>query len=72
MVELLHVFPSGPGFSLVFELMVSDLSEILKYSSYPLRESQIKGYMVMLLRGLDYCHSSNIMHRDLKVCSNLI
>jgi serine/threonine protein kinase len=66
-VDLLDFFPSGPGFSLVFEMMVSDLAEILKYSPSPLTESQTKSYLVQLLRGLEYCHSCNIMHRDLKV-----
>ena len=64
---MLDVFPSGPGVSLVFEIMVSDLAEILKYSPSSLTESQTKAYLVHLLRGLDYCHSRNIMHRDLKV-----
>ncbi|TPX62741.1 hypothetical protein SpCBS45565_g06963 [Spizellomyces sp. 'palustris'] len=69
-VKLLSVHPSGPSFVLVFEYMLSDLSHILRTT--PLTSSQVKAYMLMLLRGLSYCHENNIMHRDLKPANLLI
>ena len=41
--------------------MHSDLSEVLRTNV--LTGAQVKSYMVMLLRGVAYCHDMNIMHR---------
>ncbi|KAJ2995216.1 Cyclin-dependent kinase 20 [Globomyces sp. JEL0801] len=65
-VKLREVFPSGTGFVLAFEFMLSDLAEVLKNLVTPLTEAQIKAYMLMLLKGVEYCHKNCIMHRDLK------
>ena len=37
-VKLYDVFPHGTGFVLVFEYMLSDLSEVLRNSARPLTE----------------------------------
>ena len=37
-VKLIDVFPYGTGFVLVFEYMLSDLSEVLRNSTRPLTE----------------------------------
>ena len=71
-VRLREVMPQGMSFVLVFEYMVSDLSEVIKNYEQPLIEPQVKSYMVMLLRGVAYCHQNNIMHRDLKPANLLI
>lgn len=71
-VRLREFFPSGAGFVLVFEFMLSDLSEVLRNATHPLTEAQVKAYMVMLLRGVAYCHDNAIMHRDLKPANLLI
>lgn len=68
----MSVHPSGPSFVLVFEYMLSDLSHILRTTPVPLSSSQVKAYMLMLLKGLSYCHENNIMHRDLKPANLLI
>jgi cell cycle related kinase len=70
-VKLRQVFPAGTGVVLVFEFMLSDLAEVLKSSAFPLSECQIKAYMVMLLKGIEFCHKNHIMHRDLKPASML-
>lgn len=57
------MFPHGIGFVLVFEYMLSDLSEVIRNSQRPLTESQVKGYMMMLLKGVAFCHENSIMHR---------
>ncbi|KAJ3313938.1 Cyclin-dependent kinase 20 [Boothiomyces sp. JEL0838] len=71
-VLLREVFPSGTGFVLAFEYMLSDLAEVLKNGVAPLTEPQIKTYMLMILKGIAYCHSNKIMHRDLKPANLLI
>ncbi|XP_058789815.1 cyclin-dependent kinase 20-like [Phymastichus coffea] len=71
-VELLDAFPTGLDFVMVFEFMPSGLWELLKDYDKPLKDSQIKTYMKMLLEGVAYMHSNNIMHRDLKPANLLI
>ncbi|XP_071960531.1 cyclin-dependent kinase 20-like [Antedon mediterranea] len=71
-VKLREVFPHGTGFVLVFEYMLSDLSEVVRNSEEPLTEAQVKSYMLMLLKGVAYCHDNSIMHRDLKPANLLI
>ncbi|KAL9245891.1 hypothetical protein vseg_019490 [Gypsophila vaccaria] len=50
---------------LVSELMDTDLHSIIQ-SSQLLTRDHIKYFMFQLLRGLNYLHSANILHRDLK------
>ena len=71
-VRLLDVFAQGLGFVLVFEFMISDLSEMIQNIDDPLKENQVKRYMQMLLHGVAYLHSQSIMHRDLKPANLLI
>ena len=51
-----QVFPHGTGFVLVFDYMLSDLSEVVRDAERPLTEAQIKSYVLMLLKGVAYCH----------------
>jgi cell cycle related kinase len=62
-VKLRDVFPHGTGFVLVFDYMLSDLSEIIRDSERPLTEGQVKSYMLMLLKGVMFMHENSIMHR---------
>ena len=62
-VKLREVFPHGSSLVLVFEYMLSDLSEVIRNSDRPITEAQIKSYMLMLLKGVAFCHENNIMHR---------
>ena len=48
---------------LEFEYMLSDLSEVIRNTDKPLAEGQVKSYMLMLLKGVAFCHENNIMHR---------
>uniref|UniRef100_A0A3P9JDA6 Cyclin-dependent kinase 20 n=1 Tax=Oryzias latipes TaxID=8090 RepID=A0A3P9JDA6_ORYLA len=71
-VKLKDVFPHGTGFVLVFNFMLSDLSEVIRNHQRHLTPAQVKGYMVMLLKGVAFLHQNNIMHRDLKPANLLI
>ncbi len=72
MVRLYDIFPQGLGFVLVFEFMVTDLSEVIADADSPIMPAQAKAYMQMLLKGMAYLHRSGIMHRDLKPANLLI
>ncbi|PAA73016.1 hypothetical protein BOX15_Mlig023521g1 [Macrostomum lignano] len=71
-VRLRDVFSHGAGFVLAFDFMSSDLAEVIRNCDKPLAESQVKSYMVMLLKGVHFLHSNQIMHRDLKPANLLI
>lgn len=72
-VKLKDVFPHGTGFVLVFDFMLSDLSEVIRNSQRPLTPAQVKGYMMMLLKGVAFLHHNNIMHRvrNFRLCNTL-
>ncbi|XP_078431290.1 putative serine/threonine-protein kinase At1g54610 [Wolffia australiana] len=57
---------------LVFEYMEHDLAGLASYPGHKFTEPQIKWYMQQLLRGLEHCHSRNILHRDIKGSNLLI
>ncbi|CAA7402465.1 unnamed protein product [Spirodela intermedia] len=57
---------------LVFEYMEHDLAGLASFPGLKFTEPQIKCYMQQLLRGLDHCHSRNILHRDIKGSNLLI
>ncbi|KAK4410825.1 Mitogen-activated protein kinase [Sesamum angolense] len=60
--------PSWTGFRhsyVVFELMKSDLHEVIR-ANEDLTTEQHRFFMYQLLRGLKYIHTANVFHRDLK------
>ena len=68
-VALLDVFSSGAStqsINLVLEYLNTDLEAIIKDRSLLFRESDIKSWMNMLCRGIEYCHRNWCLHRDLK------
>lgn len=67
-IALLDVYgkSSDSSISLVFEIMVTDLEQILHESKVWLTFGDIKSYILMTLRGLEYLHKNWILHRDLK------
>jgi len=60
-VLLIDVFPQGLSFVMVLEFMPASLYDILIENK--LTGSQIKTYMLMILRGLAFIHSNHVMHR---------
>lgn len=65
-ITLLDVFPLKKNLALVFDLMEGDLEAIIRDRSLVLSLADIKAYMKMLLTALDVCHSSFVVHRDVK------
>ncbi|KAL7593891.1 hypothetical protein Lser_V15G33733 [Lactuca serriola] len=69
-VEIKHIIlpPSKREFRdiyLVFELMESDLHEVI-IANDDLTPAHHQFFLYQLLRGLKYIHSANVFHRDLK------
>ena len=57
---------------LVFEYMDHDLAGLADRPGMKFSEEQIKCYMKQLFQGLHYCHTNNILHRDIKGSNLLI
>ena len=57
---------------LVFEYMDHDLAVYADRPGMKFSEEQIKCYMKQLFQGLHYCHTNNILHRDIKGSNLLI
>ena len=55
----------------VFDLMESDLHQIIFSKQSELTEEHVRYFLYQILRGLKYIHSANVVHRDLKP-SNLL
>ncbi|PWA84400.1 Mitogen-activated protein (MAP) kinase, conserved site-containing protein [Artemisia annua] len=69
-VEIQHILlpPSRREFNdiyVVFELMESDLHQVIKANDN-LTPEHCRFFLYQLLRGLKYIHSANVFHRDLK------
>ncbi|PRP77656.1 cell cycle related kinase isoform 1 [Planoprotostelium fungivorum] len=75
-VKLISAAPGlgGPSLVLTFEYLHTDLGRVLRNRVFHqrLQEPEIKTWMLMLLKGLDYCHQNHIIHRDLKPANLLI
>lgn len=65
-IALLDVYGKDSSISLVFEIMETDLEQILHERKIWLSFAHIKSYILMTLKGLEYLHKSWILHRDLK------
>lgn len=81
-VKLIEIVTSKEGTSdgteipknvfMVFEYHEYDLTGILETSEIRFTQDHIKSWAMQLLRGVNYMHVNNIVHRDLKASNLLI
>lgn len=65
-ITLLEVFRRKGRLHLVFEYVEKTILEVLETRPNGLTETEVRKYMYQLLRGVEYCHTHNIIHRDVK------
>jgi len=71
-IQLLDVYSHKTNLNLVLEFLVSDLELIIKDRTNVFLPADIKSWMAMSIRGLEFCHRNFIIHRDLKPNNLLI
>ena len=65
-ITLLEVFRRKGKLYLVFEYVENTILEVLERKPNGLDEQEVRKYTYQLLRGVEYCHAHNIIHRDVK------
>ncbi|OQR99064.1 cell division protein kinase [Achlya hypogyna] len=65
-VKLLNCLQDAGKLYLVFEFVDRDLKRFMDATLGVVDPALVKAYMYQLLKGLAFCHSRGIMHRDLK------
>ncbi len=65
-IDLVDVVCQGEGLYLILEFLGADLEMVIKNKNVVFSGSDVKYWMMMLFRGLHYCHSHFVLHRDLK------
>ncbi|KAG8990501.1 TFIIH complex serine/threonine-protein kinase subunit kin28 [Tulasnella sp. JGI-2019a] len=72
-IALLDVFSSETNLNLVLEILNSDLEVVIRDRTIPFFKSQdVKSWMAMTIRGLEFCHRNWVLHRDIKPSNLLI
>lgn len=71
-VRLYDVLHSEKKLTLVFEHCDQDLKKYFDSLNGEIDPDLVKSFMYQLLRGLAFCHSHNVLHRDLKPQNLLI
>ncbi|SGY14922.1 BQ5605_C013g07168 [Microbotryum silenes-dioicae] len=70
--QLLDVFSNKSNLNLVLEFLEADLEGVIKDRSLVFQAADIKSWMLMTFKGLEFCHRNWILHRDMKPNNLLI
>ncbi|ORY70635.1 kinase-like domain-containing protein, partial [Leucosporidium creatinivorum] len=71
-IELLDVFSNKTNLNLVLEFLDTDLEAVIKDNSLVFQGADIKSWMLMTFKGLEFCHRNWVLHRDMKPNNLLI
>jgi len=71
-VRLQDVLHCDKKLTLVFEFCDQDLKKYFDSCNGEIDQEVVKSFMYQLLRGLEFCHARNVLHRDLKPQNLLI
>eukprot|EP01028_Stygiella_incarcerata_P010920 TRINITY_DN592_c1_g1_i3.p1 TRINITY_DN592_c1_g1~~TRINITY_DN592_c1_g1_i3.p1 ORF type:complete len:319 (-),score=82.14 TRINITY_DN592_c1_g1_i3:1718-2674(-) len=71
-VRLYDVIHTDRKLTLVFEYLEKDLKRYMDENDGPLDMMTIKSFLYQLIRSVEFCHSHNVLHRDLKPQNLLI
>ncbi|KAK4688291.1 cyclin-dependent kinase 7, partial [Tremellales sp. Uapishka_1] len=71
-IALLDVFSVKQNINLVLEFLDTDLEAVIRDKALIFQTADIKSWMAMSLRGLEFCHRNGVLHRDLKPNNLLI
>lgn len=71
-IQLIDAFPHKNNLHLVFEFMESDLEAVIRDRNIVLSPADVKSYIQMTLKGLAFCHTKWVLHRDMKPNNLLI
>jgi len=71
-VALKDVIHEQQKLYLVFEYLEQDLKKYMDYVKVKLERLLVKSYMQQLIKGIAFCHSHRVLHRDLKPQNLLI
>jgi len=71
-VQLLDVVHQDGKLYLVFEFLQQDLKKYMDAVGKKVGRMLIKSYLYQLIRGIEFCHSHRVLHRDLKPQNLLI
>jgi hypothetical protein len=63
LLQLLDVFSSKTNLNLVLEFLDTDLEMVIKDRALVFLPADIKSWMAMTFRGLEFCHRNFILHR---------
>eukprot|EP01147_Barroeca_monosierra_P005733 gene5733-217_t len=71
-VTLHDIIHTKSSLTLVFEYLEKDLKQYMDQCSSYISMNNVKLFLFQLLRGLGFCHSRKVLHRDLKPQNLLI
>ncbi|CCW60319.1 unnamed protein product [Phytomonas sp. EM1] len=65
-ISLFDVFRRNDKLYLVFELVENTILQLLERTRTGMDPQDVRRYAYQILRGIDYCHAHNVIHRDVK------